>query len=322
MRLRESGWSDLHIRGSQEVHGGQVESDQPASFLEQSSGAGIPVGLALHSGGDVQSREDKERHRSVNSASSPSQTAAGLWVRDHPPSGDTKTSTCTACLGVGKTWQSHDTEPECREIPGKCRPTKTNEAHPAVPPSAVPPASVESQLPRSVPMDISCAGASLTQVLDNKQAATLPSTVSGPQQTQMSRVGAASITISEQHTGSCADPSLTRTTSNQVGRHCLTAPGAHVINANDHVNSWAAWRTDEVCPGRGCGDEECRQQRRRRFRRTRWFPIRFHNEGWAHDRAWRTGARICLVETCPWVFADGGPPRGCPLSSSPAVGLP
>ena len=80
-RFREGGWTDLHSRGSREVHGGQVGGDQPAPFVEQSSGAGILVGL--HSGGDLQSREDTERHCSVNSASSPSQIAARLWVRAH-----------------------------------------------------------------------------------------------------------------------------------------------------------------------------------------------------------------------------------------------
>ena len=41
------------------------------------SKAAVQAFLSLvHSGGDLQSREDKERHCSVNSASSPSQTAA------------------------------------------------------------------------------------------------------------------------------------------------------------------------------------------------------------------------------------------------------
>ena len=53
---------------------------------------------------------------------------------------------------------------------------------------------VESQVPRRVPMDITSVGASLTQVQDNNQVATLPSPVSGSQQMDTSRVGAASLT--------------------------------------------------------------------------------------------------------------------------------
>ena len=128
-RFREGGWSDLHNRGNQEIHGRQVGGDQLASFLEQSSGAGMPVGLALHRGGDLQSREDKERRGSINSASSPSQTAARSWVRAHPPSGATKTSKCTGGPCVGKTWQNQDKKSKCREILGKCCPRRTDEGH-------------------------------------------------------------------------------------------------------------------------------------------------------------------------------------------------
>ena len=49
----------------------------------------------------------------------------------------------------------------------------------AVPLPAVPPAREESQVPRRVPMDTTSVGASLTQVQDHNQVATLPSPVSG-----------------------------------------------------------------------------------------------------------------------------------------------
>ena len=108
--------------------GGQAGGDLPLSW-KHSSGAGIPVGLAFHSGGDLQSREDKERHCSVSSASSPSQTAARLWVGAHPPSRATKTSKCTAGPCVGTSWQSHHREPKCREILGKCCSRRPDEGH-------------------------------------------------------------------------------------------------------------------------------------------------------------------------------------------------
>ena len=83
--------------------------------------------------------------------------------------------------------------------------------------------------------------------------------------------------------------------------------------------------------------EESRQQRRRIFRRTRWFLIRFRLERWRHDRVRRSNARIC--QTCamlshvrgssPWVGPRGPTsPRRRPRDllavcqgSSPCVGL-
>ena len=183
-----------------------------------------------------------------------------------------------------------------------------------VPPPALPPASVESQVPRRVPMDITSAGVSPTQVQDRNQVATLPSPASGSQQMDTSRVGAASLTQVQNSTQELVQSSLshTKNTTHRVGRHCPTASGAHVINANGHDTSWSARRTDAVSPGRRHGDKECRQQRRR-FRRIRWFPIRFHIERWCVDRVWRTGARICLIcailshihGSSPWVGPRG-----------------
>ena len=117
--------------------------------------------------------------------------------------------TTTECHNAAKSWAN--------VVPGE--PTKDMTA---VPPPAVPPGSVESQVPRRVPMDIGSVGVSLTQVQDLNQVATLLSPASGSQQMDTSRV---------------ADLSLTKNTTHRVGRHCLTASGAHVINANGHDNS-------------------------------------------------------------------------------------
>ena len=122
---------------------------------------------------------------------------------------------------------------------------------------------------------------------------------------------------SEQHTVSCAD--LSKNTTHRVGRHCLTPPGAHVIHAVDHDNSWSARRTDAVSPGRGHGDEKGRQQRRRRFRRTRWFLMRFRIDG-AMIESGKPNTRICQIcatlshlrGSLPWVGLHPSSPAGRP----------
>ena len=75
---------------------------------------------------------------------------------------------------------------------------------------------------------LTSVGASLTQVQDNNQVAALPSLVSGSQQMDTSRVGAASLTKVQNSTQMLVQISL--------------SPG--------YDNSWAVRRTDEVSPGR------------------------------------------------------------------------
>ena len=145
-------------------------------------------GWALHSGTDLPSREDKERHCSVNSASSPSKIAARLWVRAHPSSGATQTSKCTSPCLV-KTWKT-TTQIAAESWANVVRGDPLKDMT-VVPPPAAPPATVESNFTRREPMDTTCTGASLSLTQDRVQVATLPSPASSSWQMDTSSFGAA-----------------------------------------------------------------------------------------------------------------------------------
>ena len=168
-------------------------SRQTASFLKPSSGAGIPVGLAMRSGGDFRAgktrsaiarstvplfhhRLQHDYGRALIRPAEPRKLPSAQQVLVWAKPGKNKTESQNAA----KSW--------AKVVRGEPMKDMT-----AVPPPPVPPASAESQVPRRVPMDIISVGVSLAQVQDRSRVASLPSPASA-QQMDTSRVGAASLT--------------------------------------------------------------------------------------------------------------------------------
>ena len=305
----EGCWTDLHSKGSQEVHWGQVGGDFLSRGSKQRCRHSCLAALAQWKRHTGKTRRAIARstvllihHRlqhDYGCALTRQQSHANVQVHKSLFGQNLAKTTTESQLAV-KSWAN--------VVHGD--PTKDMTVVP-------PPATVESQVTRREPMDLhGCFS------------------VTGPGPRSSRNIAFSRVTFladghvkfwrRPSHPSADLSLSLAKDTNHRVSGHCHTAPDAHVINAVDDDNSWTARRTDPVPPGRSHGDESRRQQRRRRIRRTRWLLMRTCIERWSWSRLASQNSNLpgmrhiepsphwCrgwapIPRRRPWVLAVDGP---------------